>query len=184
MQGAFREHAEALRKCGCEVIEVRRPEEIEKCSALVIPGGESTTIGKLIFDFNLAEPIKRSAQKGLPVLGTCAGAILLAKEIAGSDQPRLGLMDIRVQRNAYGRQPDSFEAEIAIPVLGEEPFKGVFIRAPYIENAGPGVEVLAIYKERIVAARQNNLVAVTFHPELTDDLRIHRYFLEKVAGLR
>ncbi len=182
MQGAFREHAQALERCGCDVVEVRKPRDLEGIEALVLPGGESTTIGKLVFDFGLAEPILEEAQKGLPIFGTCAGAILLAREIVGSDQKRLGLMDIRICRNAYGRQVDSFETYLEIPCLGADPFPAVFIRAPLIEAAGPGVEVLARYREGIVLARQGKLVAATFHPELTPDLRLHRYFLNLAAA--
>ncbi len=181
MQGAFREHAAALRKCGCDAVEIRKPADLEAIDALIIPGGESTTIGKLLNDYGLTEPILAKARDGLPVFGTCAGAILVAKELVDSDQPRLGLMDIKVRRNAYGRQVDSFEVEVEIPVLGKEPFPAVFIRAPRIEDARPGVEVLARYREGIILVRQGNLLAATFHPELTEDLRLHRYFLRMVA---
>lgn len=177
MQGAFREHAAALRKCGCDTVEIRKPADLEAIDALIIPGGESTTIGKLLNDYGLTEPILAKARNGLPVFGTCAGAILLAKDLVDSDQPRLGLMDIKVRRNAYGRQVDSFEVDVDVPVLGKEPFPAVFIRAPRIEDAQPGVEVLARYREGIILARQGNLLAATFHPELTEDLRLHRYFL-------
>lgn len=182
LQGAFREHAAALKRCGCEVVEVRKPINIEGIDALVIPGGESTTIGKLLGDYGLIEPILAKARYGLPIFGTCAGAIILARDIAGSDQPRLGLIDIMVQRNAYGRQVDSFEVDLEIPVLGKEPFAAVFIRAPLIKETRPGVEVLAHYKDGIVLARQGNVLVSTFHPELTSDLRLHRYFLNMVAG--
>lgn len=184
MQGAFREHAAAFNKCGCDTVEIRKPAELEGIDALVIPGGESTTIGKLICDYGLIEPIREKARSGLPVFGTCAGAILLAKELVEGEQSLLGLMDIRVHRNAYGRQVDSFEVEVEIPVLGGEPFPAVFIRAPRIEDARRGVEVLARYRDGIILARQGNLLAATFHPELTDDLRLHRYFLQMVAGQR
>ncbi len=182
LQGAFREHAAALKRCGCEVVEVRKPINIEGIDALVIPGGESTTIGKLLGDYGLIEPILAKACYGLPIFGTCAGAIILARDIAGSDQPHLGLIDIMVQRNAYGRQVDSFEVDLEIPVLGKEPFAAVFIRAPLIKETRPGVEVLAHYKDGIVLARQGNVLVSTFHPELTSDLRLHRYFLNMVAG--
>ncbi len=183
VQGAFREHARALEHCGCTVLEVRRARDLEGIEALVLPGGESTTIGKLIFDFGLAKPILKQVEAGLAVFGTCAGAVLLARDIAGTDQPRLGRMDIRVQRNAYGRQLESFETNLDVPLLGAEPFPAVFIRAPLIEAAGPDVEVLARYGEGIVLARQGRLLAATFHPELTPDLRLHRYFLKVAAGL-
>jgi len=181
MQGAFREHATALRKCGCDAVEIRKPSDLEAIDALIIPGGESTTIGKLLNDYGLTEPILAKARDGLPVFGTCAGAILLAKDVMDSDQRRLGLMDIKVRRNAYGRQVDSFEVDVEVPVLGKEPFPAVFIRAPRIEDARPGVEVLARYREGIILVRQGNLLAATFHPELTEDLRLHRYFLRMVA---
>lgn len=184
MQGAFREHALALSACGCTVTEVRRPADLEQVQALVIPGGESTAIGRLLQAFGLGEELRARIEAGLPVFGTCAGAILLAKEIAGSNQYRLGVMDIRVRRNAYGRQVESFEAPLEIPVLGEETFPGVFIRAPQIEAVGPGVEVLATYQGKVVLARQGRLLAATFHPELTSDLRVHRYFLELASCSR
>ena len=181
LQGAFREHAAAFRSCGCDCLEVRTPEDVAAIDALAIPGGESTTIGKLLGDYQLMDPLLERLRAGLPVFGTCAGAILLAREIADSDQPRLGLMDIRVRRNAYGRQVDSFETSLAIPCLGEEPFAAVFIRAPLIESAGPAVEVLARYRDGAVLARQDNLLVGTFHPELTPDLRLHRYFLNMIG---
>jgi 5'-phosphate synthase pdxT subunit len=184
LQGAFREHAAAFRSLGCECLEVRTPGDVAIIDALVIPGGESTTIGKLLGDYLLLDPLLERLQAGLPAYGTCAGAILLAREIADSDQPRLGLMDLKVRRNAYGRQVDSFETSLLIPCLGDEPFPAVFIRAPLIESVGPGVEVLARYKDGVVLARQGNLLAGTFHPELTGDLRLHHYFLESVAGGR
>jgi 5'-phosphate synthase pdxT subunit len=181
LQGAFREHVAAFRNLGCECLEVRTPQDVASVAALVIPGGESTTIGKLLLDYRLLEPLLEQVRAGMPVYGTCAGAIVLAREIAGSDQPRLGVMDMRVRRNAYGRQVDSFETSLAIPCLGEEPFAAVFIRAPLIESVGPEVEVLARYGDGVVLARQGHLLAGTFHPELTGDLRLHRYFLNMIA---
>lgn len=178
MQGAFREHQQALAACGAETVQVRKPEQLEGLDALVIPGGESTTIGKLLLEYNLFRPILDLARAGKPVFGTCAGLILLAKEIEGSDQPRLGLMDITVRRNAFGRQVDSFEADLDIPVLGEKPFRAVFIRAPYVAGTGSDVEVLAQYQDKIVCVRQGNFLAAAFHPELTADLRLHHYFLD------
>ncbi len=183
MQGAFREHAEALRKCGCEAVEIRKPTELQFIDALIIPGGESTVIGKLLRDYRLMEIIIAKANSGMPIFGTCAGAILLAGKIE-AERRWLGLMDIEVRRNAYGRQIDSFEVEVDIPVLGKEPFPAVFIRAPRIERVGPGVNVLARHKGGIVLVRQGNLLAATFHPELTGDLRLHRYFLEMFCGER
>ncbi len=178
LQGAFREHQAALEACGAKTVQVRKPQHLDGLAALVIPGGESTTIGKLLEDYCLLEPIIKMGRKGMPIFGTCAGLILLAKEIAGSNQPRLGLMDCTVERNAFGRQVDSFEADLAIPVLGDAPYRGVFIRAPYITRVGEGVEVLAEYGGKIVFARQGNILAAAFHPELTSDLRVHRYFLD------
>ncbi|MCL6612524.1 MAG: pyridoxal 5'-phosphate synthase glutaminase subunit PdxT [Peptococcaceae bacterium] len=181
LQGAFREHENSLRACGenIKTRQVRLPGQLEGIDGLVIPGGESTTMGKLMTDYGLLDPVLDQARKGLPVFGTCAGLIMLAREINGSNQPRLGLMDMLVERNAFGRQVDSFEADIEVSCLGPEPFRAVFIRAPYIMKAGPGVEVLAEYKGKIVAARQGKCLAAAFHPELTGDLRLHRYFLER-----
>jgi 5'-phosphate synthase pdxT subunit len=178
LQGAFREHQKALESCGVETEQIRKPEQLDRISALVIPGGESTTMGKLLIEFNLFEPVKKFGEQGLPIFGTCAGMILLAKEIAGSNQPRLGLMDITVERNAYGRQVDSFEADLDIPVLGDKPFRAVFIRAPYILNVDNNVEALTSFDQKIIFARQGRFLAAAFHPELTGDLRVHRYFLE------
>jgi len=180
LQGAFAEHVATLRKLGAQTIEVRLPEHLEGLGGLVIPGGESTTIGKLAVTYGLIEPIRRLAERGVPIWGTCAGMILLARDIGGLDQPLLGLMDIAVRRNAFGRQVDSFIADLDMPALGPgmAPFPGVFIRAPLIERAGPEVEVLARLPDgRAVAARQGSLLATAFHPELTQDTRLHRYFL-------
>ncbi|MDD4238855.1 MAG: pyridoxal 5'-phosphate synthase glutaminase subunit PdxT [Desulfotomaculaceae bacterium] len=178
LQGAFMEHQKVLAACGVETEQIRKPEQLAKISALVIPGGESTTMGKLLNEFNLLEPIKKLGEQGLPIFGTCAGMILMAKKIAGSTQPRLGLMDITVERNAFGRQVDSFEADLDIPVLGAEPFRAVFIRAPYILSVENSVEALTSFGEKIIFARQGRFLAAAFHPELTGDLRVHRYFLE------
>lgn len=179
LQGAFREHEKILDACGVEAAQIRKPQQLDAISALIIPGGESTTIGKLLNEFGLFDPIIKLGREGLPIFGTCAGLIMLAREIAGSDQPRLGLMDICVERNAFGRQVDSFEAGLDIPAIGGQPFRAVFIRAPYIIKAGSGVEILASFHEKIVFARQGRFLAAAFHPELTGDLRIHEYFLEK-----
>lgn len=149
---------------------------------MIIPGGESTTIGRLLVEFELLDPICNLAREGMPILGTCAGMVLLAENIIGSDQPRLGLMRVSVLRNAFGRQVDSFEARLDIPVLGPEPFPGVFIRAPYLEEVQPPAEALATFMGKVVMARQGRLLSAAFHPELTSDLRVHRYFLETVAG--
>ncbi len=188
LQGAFIEHEKVLRLLGVETVEVRLPEHVEGLDGLIIPGGESTTIGQVAQRWNLLEPIRALARSGRPLWGTCAGMILMAKGVVDGvpGQPLLGLMDIAIRRNAFGRQVDSFEADLEIPVLGEEPFHAVFIRAPVIERVGKEVEVLARLEPalsgaegdgRVVAVRQGNLLATAFHPELTDDDRFHRYFL-------
>lgn len=182
LQGAFREHRLMLERCGVQTVEIRKPEELDQVQGLVIPGGESTTIGKLMMEWGLMDKIKARAAQGMAIYGTCAGMILLAKEIIGSDQPRLALMDITVQRNAFGRQRESFEAEMNVPEFGTQAMRAVFIRAPYIEKAGPEVHVLAKVNDRIVIARQGQFLATSFHPELTNDERVHRYFVEMVAG--
>lgn len=176
LQGAFREHRRMLEQLGCEVVEVRRPSDLEGIHGLVIPGGESTTMGKLLQIDGLGERIIELAGQDLPIFGTCAGMIVLAKNIRNTDQYRLGLMDITVERNAYGRQVDSFEIDLDIPAVGAEPVRAVFIRAPYIEDIAPNVGILAQYDGKIIFARQGNLLACSFHPELTEDSRIHRYF--------
>ncbi len=180
LQGAFIEHMHILRELGAAAHEVRLPEQLQGIDGLIIPGGESTTIGKLAVAYGLVEPIRQLALQRIPIWGTCAGMILLARDIGGLAQPLLGLMDIVVRRNAFGRQLESFVEDIAMPALpdGDRPFPAVFIRAPWIERVGPGVEVLARLPEGpIVAARQANLVVTAFHPELTADRRFHRYFL-------
>ena len=180
VQGAFIEHEKILTRIGVEPVEVRLPEHLEGLDGLIIPGGESTTIGKVAQEWELLDPIRAFAQLGRPLWGTCAGMILMAKEVSDSmpGQPLLRLMDVTVRRNAFGRQVDSFEADLEVPALGEPPFHAVFIRAPLIERVGDGVEVLAQLDDgTVVAARQGNLLATSFHPELTDDDRFHRYFL-------
>ena len=169
-----------------EALPVRLPQELEKLDGLIIPGGESTSISRLMLDYNLTDEMKNLAQNGLPVFGTCAGMILLANEISDGEEVKpLGLMKIRVRRNAFGRQRESFEADLSIPVLGEKPFPGVFIRAPFIEQTNSKVEILAkLDDDTIVAARQGKLLVSSFHPELTDDLRFHQYFLDIVSGKR
>lgn len=179
LQGAVREHANALTACGVEPVEVRYPGQLSEVQGLIIPGGESTTVGKLLVRYGMLEPLTELGQKGFPIFGTCTGLILLACEIRGSEQPRLKLIDMTVERNAFGRQIASFEADMPIPVLGEKPFHAIFIRAPYIVRTGPKVEVLAGMDEKILCVRQGNLLAAAFHPELTTDLRLHRYFLEQ-----
>lgn len=180
LQGAFVEHAKMLRSLGAEVVEVRLPADLEGLDALIIPGGESTTIGKLATDYGLIEPLRAFA-KEKPTWGTCAGMIFLAKDIGHDRQPLLGLMDLTVNRNAFGRQIDSFEARLDIKGLEGGPFPTVFIRAPTATAAGDDVEVLAkLDDEHIVAARQGHLFATAFHPELTGDSRLHAYFLSLV----
>jgi 5'-phosphate synthase pdxT subunit len=185
LQGAFIEHEKMLQRLGVEAVEVRLPKDLEGCAGVIIPGGESTTIGKLAVQYNLIEPLRKMAQAGKPLWGTCAGMIFMAKAVEreGRDQPLLGLMDVTVERNAFGRQVDSFEANISIKgVDGDKPFHAIFIRAPLIEAVGNDVEVLARVekddREVIVAARQGNLLATSFHPELSNDDRFHRYFVK------
>lgn len=170
-----------LENCGVEAVEIRKAAELDDVAGLIIPGGESTTIGKMMVDWGLMEKIQARFQQGMAIYGTCAGMIMLAKDIVGSDQPRLGLMDVTVRRNAFGRQRESFEADLNVPQFGSEPVRAVFIRAPYIEKAGPAVEVLAAVNEHIVIARQGKLLATAFHPELTEDDRIHKYFIKMIT---
>ena len=185
LQGAFVEHIALLRRLDVEAFPVRLPRELEGLDGLVIPGGESTTIGRLMREYDLMTPLRRLAKEGFPMMGTCAGMILLAKQVSGIDVEPLGAMDIAVRRNAFGRQVDSFETDLEIPVIGEPPFHAVFIRAPFIESTGDGVEVLARLPDGTsVAARQGNMLALAFHPELTDNLRLHEYFLSIVRGER
>jgi len=182
-QGAFVEHIAMLDQLEVEVLPVRLLQELRGLDGLIIPGGESTSISKLMLDFNLLSEIRNLVKNGLPIFGTCAGMILLASEISDSGVEPLRVMDITVKRNAFGRQRDSFETELSIPVLGEKPFPGVFIRAPRIVRVGNAVEILAKLADGTsVAARQGKLLVSAFHPELTDDLRFHQYFLDIVAG--
>ena len=184
-QGAFAEHIIMLHQLEIEVLPVRLLRELGGLDGLVIPGGESTSISKLMLDYDLMSEVRNLARNGLPVFGTCAGMILLASEISDSDIEPLRVMDITVRRNAFGRQRDSFEAELSIPVLGEKLFLGVFIRAPMIVRANSEVEILSQLADGAsVAARQGKLLASAFHPELTDDPRFHQYFLDIVAGHR
>ncbi|MBN1680482.1 MAG: pyridoxal 5'-phosphate synthase glutaminase subunit PdxT [Anaerolineae bacterium] len=182
LQGAFIEHEKTLRSLGARAVEVRLPEQLAGLDALIIPGGESTTIGKLAVTFRLLEPLRDFAVHK-PVWGTCAGMILLANDI-GRDQPLIGVMDIKVDRNAFGRQVDSFETDLTVPELGAAPFHAVFIRAPLVTGVGEHAHVLARLDDGgIVAVRQGHWLATAFHPELTPDDRFHRYFLREVAGL-
>ncbi|QSO50860.1 pyridoxal 5'-phosphate synthase glutaminase subunit PdxT [Alicyclobacillus curvatus] len=181
LQGAFREHRTLFERLGAQTTLVKLPEHLEGLNGLVIPGGESTTMGKLLREYELLEPIQALGQEGFPLLGTCAGMIVLAKHIVGAPEPHLALMDITVNRNSFGRQRESFETDLNIPAIGADAFPAVFIRAPHVEEVGEGVDVLARYEDRVVAAREGNLVALSFHPELTDDDRLHKYFLDIVA---
>jgi len=196
VQGAFIEHEKVLAHIGAEPVEVRLPQHLENLDGLIIPGGESTTISQVAEQWGLLEPIRAFARSGRPLWGTCAGMILMAKEVVDGlpGQSLLGLMNIAVRRNAFGRQVDSFEADLEVPALGKPPFHAVFIRAPLIERVGKGAEILARLepalspatvlsasgvegKGAVVAVRQGNLLATAFHPELTEDDRFHRYFL-------
>ncbi|MCD6554264.1 MAG: pyridoxal 5'-phosphate synthase glutaminase subunit PdxT [Anaerolineae bacterium] len=203
LQGAFIEHEKMLWQLGVEAVEVRRPEHLDRLDGLIIPGGESTTIGKLAVEYGLLEPIQEMSRAGKAIWGTCAGLILLASGLSGGrgehkDPPLLGLMDLTVARNAFGRQVDSFETDLVVPALNAvstpdeagRPFHAIFIRAPRIESVGPGVEVLAHLEPAlsevegdgtVVAARQGHLLVTAFHPELTADTRFHRYFLSLVS---
>ncbi len=180
LQGDFREHAAVLADLGASPVLVRTPEELEGVECLAIPGGESTTIGRLARTHGLVEPIQDRARRGMPVLGTCAGMIVMAREVVGGGS-LLELMDLRVTRNAYGRQVQSFEAELEDHALGEGPLRGVFIRAPVVERLGEGVGVLAEHDGRPVAVEQGHLIAAAFHPELIGEHRLHRRLLEKVG---
>lgn len=184
LQGDFREHREVLSRMDVPSREVRLPDHLEGLQGLIIPGGESTTIVRLMRTSNLLEPLRKLAGDGFPIWGTCAGMILLAKRLDATGTPALEAMDITVRRNAFGRQVDSFEADLPMPVLGDPPYHAVFIRAPIIEAVGPSVDVLARLQDGTpVAARQGRLLATAFHPELTPDLRFHAYFL-KIAAER
>ncbi len=186
MQGAFIEHIAALQRLGVGSREVRLPHDLDGLDGLILPGGESTAIGKLMVQYGVDIAVREAAADGLPIWGTCAGMILLAKDIGGLRQPLLGLMDIAVERNAFGRQLDSFETLLDIPALDDDaPFPAVFIRAPLVRAVSGETDVLAVLPDgRIVAAREGNLLATSFHPELTHDDRLHRYFVEHVGGSR
>ena len=184
-QGAFAEHIAILHQLEVETVPVRLPQELVGLDGLVIPGGETTSISRLMLSYNLMDEIRNLAKNSLPVLGTCAGMILLASKTSDLGIELLEVMDITVRRNAFGRQKDSFETELSIPVLGEKPFPGVFIRAPVIERANSEVEIIARLADGTsVAARQGRLLVSAFHPELTNDLRFHQYFLDIVGGHR
>lgn len=193
LQGDFREHRAALAATGAQTLEVRRPAEVERVDALIIPGGESSTIDRLTRIFGVRESIKARMAQGMPVFGSCAGMIMLSEHVLDGhrDQQTLGGLDITVRRNAFGRQVDSFECDLDVSGLGERtaygsrPFRAVFIRAPWVERVGPGVEVLATVDyegdNHVVAVRQGNVLATSFHPEMTSDHRFHRLFVAMVA---
>ncbi len=175
VQGAFAEHVRVLRGIGVEPVEVRLPEDLDGVSGLILPGGESTTMRKLIERWGLHQPIMDLAASGAPLYGTCAGMILLAREIAGGEEPVFPLIDVTVERNAFGRQLESFESDLSVPVLGDGLVHGVFIRAPIVDRVGPDVDVLARLDDgRVVAVRQRNVLATAFHPELAGESRFHR----------
>ncbi len=183
LQGAFREHIYALEALDVAAVAVRLPHQLDDLDGLIIPGGESTAIAKLMESYGFYEPVSARFAEGMAVWGTCAGAILIAKEVADAipDQRSLALMDVTVRRNAYGRQIDSFEVDLDVEGI-DEPFRGVFIRAPWIESVAADAEAIAEHDGHIVAARQGRLLSTTFHPELTGDPRVHRYFIERVIG--
>jgi 5'-phosphate synthase pdxT subunit len=177
LQGAFAEHIKILSDLDVDVLPVRLPSDMGGVQALIIPGGESTTMSKLLHDYHLMGPIRNFIKRGLPVLGTCAGMVLLAQKITGAEVEPIGGMNIEIKRNAYGRQVESFEADLSIPALGERAFHGIFIRAPVVQEVGSNVEVLCQVRDTAVAVKQGNVLACAFHPELTNDLRFHKYFL-------
>jgi 5'-phosphate synthase pdxT subunit len=186
LQGAFREHARMLRRLGARPVEVRLETHLAGLDGLIIPGGESTSIGKLMVEYGLVPPLRTFAGER-PVFGTCAGLIMLAKHTTEGGQTLLGLMDVTVRRNAFGRQVHSFEAPVDLSLPGEEgsgAFPGVFIRAPWVEESGPGVEVIARCEGHVVGVQQGSILGVAFHPELTDDTRLHEYFLRRIASAR
>jgi len=183
LQGAFIEHIQVLERLGVEAVDVRLPMQLDDVEGLIIPGGESTTISKLMGDFKFTDKVRNIGRNGFPIFGTCAGMIMLANKISDNTVEPLGLMSMTVDRNAFGRQVDSFEADIPVPALGKEPFHCVFIRAPIVEEVGEGTEVLAKLPDgAIVAVKQGKLLALAFHPELTTDPRFHQYFMDMASG--
>ncbi|MDF9844870.1 MULTISPECIES: pyridoxal 5'-phosphate synthase glutaminase subunit PdxT [unclassified Paenibacillus] len=181
LQGAVTEHIVSIEKTGAEGLPIKRVEQLEEVDGLIIPGGESTTIGKLMRKYDFIEAIRDFSGQGKPIFGTCAGMIVLAKRIAGGEDSHLGLMDITVARNAFGRQRESFECDLDVKGISE-PVRAVFIRAPLISEVGPEVDVLTVYNNEIVTARQDNLLVSSFHPELTEDYRLHQYFADMVKA--
>ena len=182
LQGDVREHVETLKKLGVEPVEVRKIEDLEGLSGIIVPGGESTTIGRIMVESGMLDGIRSFFYKGGPVWGTCAGMVLVASATTGPRQPMLGLMNALVERNGFGRQVHSFEKDIEVEGF-DAPFTGVFIRAPFFEDVGPGVEVLSEIEGRVVAAKGDNILVTAFHPELTDDTRFHEYFLREVCKI-
>lgn len=189
LQGAFREHILAVERCGARAIPIRKREDLKNIDGLILPGGESTVMGKLLNEWNIMQPLRQLCETGIPVFGTCAGLILLCTEILDHpEQPRIGLLDASVRRNAFGRQIDSFTTTLQLepfPVAGAEgsaaPLQAVFIRAPLLERTGPNVQVLARKDGHPVAVRQRNILATSFHPELTEDLRLHQWVVDTAA---
>ncbi|BAG83565.1 glutamine amidotransferase subunit PdxT [Candidatus Azobacteroides pseudotrichonymphae genomovar. CFP2] len=182
LQGAVREHCRIVHKLGHKTVDILYPRDLIGIDGLILPGGESTTISKLLVRYGLLTPIVELGHKKLPIFGTCSGLILLSKNIAKSEQYRLGLMDTYVKRNAFGRQLASFETKMPIPILGNIPYPTIFIRAPYIDKADKGVNILLSHESRILFAEQDNFLAASFHPELTEDVRVHEYFIQKILS--
>ncbi len=182
LQGAVREHLQMIEACGARGVALKYPAELHLCDGLIIPGGESTTIGKLMVACGFLEEVRTLGGKGVPMYGTCAGLIIMAQRITEGDQPLLGLMDITARRNAFGRQVESFETDLLIEEIAENPtpFRAVFIRAPWIDEAGPGVKVMGEFGGKAVMAREDGMLVSAFHPELAGDDRVHRYFLSMV----
>lgn len=180
LQGAFREHIKIINTLGHEAIEVRKLDDLNRIDGLILPGGESTAMGKLLDDFNLIEPLIGRIKEGLPTWGTCAGMILLAESIEESEDSHLGTMSIKVKRNAYGRQLDSFRTDVSIPPVSDRPLPLVFIRAPLVTDVSGDVDILATVNNEIVAVRQKHMLATSFHPELTDNMAFHEYFVNMI----
>ena len=179
LQGAVREHVRSIEACGAKAVVIKKAAQLETVDGLIMPGGESTTMRRLIDLYGFMEPMREFAKAGKPMFGTCAGLILLAKDIVGYNEPHLGLMDVVVERNSFGRQKESFEANLEVKGL-DIPYNAVFIRAPHIVSAGPSTDILAVHNDRIVLARDGQFLGCSFHPELTDDHRLTKYFVEMV----
>jgi 5'-phosphate synthase pdxT subunit len=184
LQGDTEEHLAALRRAGADAVAIKNPEQLEDIDGLVIPGGESTTVMRLLDRFGLSAPIVERVRDGMPLWGTCMGMIVAAHDVADIEQPTLDLLDVTVRRNAFGRQNESAEVDLQVPALGPKPFPAVFIRAPWIERVGPGVELLASRDGQGVMVREDDVLATSFHPELTGDARVHAYFLAMVERAR